>query len=40
MVQILLRHGADATLAGYDGWTPVKIAEKRGLGEILALLSG
>lgn len=37
-VQFLLDHGADRTLASTAGYTPLRVAQLKGLGKIVALL--
>jgi ankyrin repeat protein len=39
MVEILLEHGADPTLANDDGKTPATVATEKGHKEIAALLA-
>jgi hypothetical protein len=37
-VQFLLDNGADRTLASTAGYTPLRVAQLKGLGKIVALL--
>jgi ankyrin repeat protein len=38
MIELLLAHGADPTIANDDGKTPAMIAGEKGYTEIVALL--
>jgi ankyrin repeat protein len=39
MIQLLLKHGADANAANDDGMTPAQLASKKGHTEIAKLLA-
>jgi len=39
-VQLLLAHGADPAIASSSGYTPVRVAQLRGLSRIVAMLEG
>ena len=39
-VELLLKHGADPSIATQSGYTPLRVAQMRGLTRIVALLEG